>query len=181
MSYYRVFKPTKEALDSMLPKQHVVDYQDIRESLMASCMVQTDMIEARKDIDFSLNYIFMCISAEAIENARRQFEEDGEISYCGWEYRHDCSSIPESDLKEQTKRSLAILKSIVRTPDYFEEHEKFYDKIRDINEIIDEFIDTAYSIANFEVIEKLKDFDVTSKYDESGGCEDTCECDDSGK
>lgn len=160
MSFYRVFKPTKEAMEK-IPKQFVCDYKDIKESLMANCMIPTDMLKARKEIDFNLNYIYSCIQSEVIEDAHKQFEKDGEISYCGWEYNKDYPSISEEDLKELTKRQLSILKSIVRTPDYFEEEDKFYKKLNDITNIIEDFIDSCYSVARFEIIEKLKDFDVT--------------------
>lgn len=166
MSFYRVFKPTKEAMEEKLPRQWECDYKDIQESLMANCMVATDMLKARKEIDFSLNFIYKCIQSDVINDANKQFEEDGEISLCGWEYNKDYPSCSEEDLKEMTKRQLSILKAIVPTPDYFEEEEKFYKKIENISEIIEEFIDSAYCTARFEIIQKLRDYDVTYKENE---------------
>ena len=165
MSFYRVLKPTKEAMEK-IEKYHVSTYDDIKENLMAICMEKTDMIKARKEIAFALNYIYMCIQAEVHEDAHKQFEENGTIEYCGAEFRSNYPHIDEKTLKEHTNHELSILKAIVPTPDYFEEKTKFYEKINDITEIIDDYIMSAYTVAQYEIVNVLSEFDVTYKEDE---------------
>ena len=166
MSFYRVLKPTKEAIEAKLPKPHVCGHEDIKQNLMANCMVPTDIIKARKEIEFNLNFIYGDILNEVKADAIEQFEKNGEIAYCGWTYSHEYPDFTIDETKENTTSQLAILKSIVRTPDYFEEKDKFFEKLNDITEIVDCFVDNCYDIARYEIIEMFRDFDVTHKYDE---------------
>ena len=53
----------------------------------------------------------------------------------------------------------------MKTPDWFDENEKFFDKISEINSNIDGFIESCREIAVYRIMDDLKEFEDRKKSD----------------
>lgn len=167
------FIPTKEFIDEKLKplvkyKSDKNDIPYLKTDILVYCLGDYD--ETRKvmsRLKFNLKYLYEIIRLEVIQGAVERFEEEGQIWYCGWQYSRDECDWELDDLVGRTTKSLTILKQSVKTPDYFNENELFYDKINKIDGEVDEFEDSCRDIAIYEVMNMLREFQVNDDDDGS--------------
>lgn len=172
MSYYLNLHPTKEAIDKLknstwINKEAALSMQnESKRSILLTCLSDNDINNHHKIGSFltmSLKSITNTLKAEAIHNAIGRYnEEKGELWYCGWQYSQWEENFNTEEGIEKyiqdTVEHLLILAIIVKTPDYFENSERFYDKWNEINEKIDGFIEVIYEQMNYWIINELKEF-----------------------
>lgn len=171
MSYDRIFMPTEEAVDELRKNIHrnrSYDLDSMKIELRAYCMSEHNI----DDIHPVIEHIRFILSGmkSGIRSIRYKYavetyktDEDKMIWYCGWKYSHsECESDEESTTRYAIE-NLVNLACIVKTPDWFDDNEKFYDKLKEIDEIIEYYVDDISYCCDYEVIDKLKEFDVTNK------------------
>jgi len=179
MSYYRTFMPTEEAVDELrkyIYKNRSYDLDSMKIELRTYCMSEHNIDDIHPIIEhirFILNGMKFDIQSMCYKYAVETYEkdEDKTIWYCGWKYSHsECESDEESTTRH-TIENLVNLACIVKTPDWFDDNEKFYDKLKEIDEIIEYYVDDISYCCDYEVMDKLKEFDVTDE--EIEGIRDT--------
>ena len=146
MGYQVTFAPTEEKMEQYKPyneKRSESNVDNYKYELISFCMNNTDQstYQVIKHIRFMLECMYRAVEQDEKERAYFRWKEDEEhhLWYCGWEFAHD-TSINKEELINDTVESLFILTNLVKTPDYFEAHDKFFTKYRDIVEDIDGFI-----------------------------------------
>lgn len=162
MSYYRIFTPTDKIIAEMREKVSTLgpSLETMKNELCIYCMQKhdTEPVKIISVIFFKLNCIKLECESLAFKYALEQFKENGkEIYFCGNEYSHDSCHYNIDETMNDTSKCLAVLKCIVDTPDWFDEYEKFYKKQSEIEQIIDDFVDTLSIYADYKVIDMLKD------------------------
>lgn len=159
MSYYKTFVPPKEAMDKY--KASVVDFSDlIRLQTITSCMEKTEkdnIYNAYAELKKNLESIDFAVKNEVFKNVYEQYEKEGKVWFCGWQYSHD-NYLDKEDIMAHTLKQLAVLKMVVKTPDYFDEREKFDKKLYDVEEIIDDLKDALHDCWIYKVIEDLEPY-----------------------
>lgn len=175
MSYYATFKPTEEAIKKLKPfvnteknKQWI---SDTKNEILLKCLIKSDMTDFIK-VSNELRYLLRALEKSYQDESKqycinRYNEEDShEVWFCGWEYSRPCNAPDMEDVTDYVLRDLLVLKFIVPTPDYFEDSEKFFDKLNEINEKIEYFCESASKAEDFRIMEELKEFRVND-YDEA--------------
>jgi len=119
-----------------------------------------------RTIKFNFKWLYELVKQEMFQYAVARYESDKEIWYCGWNYSHDECEWNLDDLIENDTSRLMIIRELVRTPDWFEESEKFYEKWNEIEETINGFVELCEDIAIYEIMEILRPWQ--EKYDEEG-------------
>lgn len=171
MSYCRTFKPTEEQIEEL--KKHTSRYSVFNNldtsilELSVYCM-QDHSSEKNKEVINAIQMLLMSVKYDCIlkayDNALEKYEEDKnkEIWYEGRTYDEEfCDDNFYYVLSE-----LVHLACVVKTPDWFDESEKYSEKKNEINELINEFEDCQTTLGDFEIIEKLKDCETTMTDDE---------------
>ena len=171
MGYEKSFVPTEEAMEEL--EKNVSRASDAFNSfkieLKTYCMLDhtketlSDVISKIRYYLFGLKYD---VRSECYKIAVEQYKEHGEVWFCGWEYSH---SEPDSDYDEvfdYVLEKLVTLSCVVKTSDWFDESEKFYEKLHEINSAIEYFCDEMTTIINYEIMEKLKDYEEKDEADE---------------
>lgn len=160
MSYYKTFKPTKEAMEkynvsNAMKFGHLNKLQTI-----VYCMT-SDEKDAVYNVYFEFERLLKGLDAsiknDVYENVYKQFEQEGKVWFCGWQYSHDFDYDKEDGQKYAIEQ-LTALKMIVKTPDYFDENEKFTKKKNDIEDILIAFEEMATEYWQFEVIKDLEKY-----------------------
>lgn len=173
MSYYRVFYPPKEIIDKLEQKairanSYNSDSTEIE--LRTYCMLDHsndkihDVIEHLRLLLSMLSYDAISMSYKYAVGRYRE-DEGNRIEFCGRQYSHAC---PETSIEESYKYVLPKLVSmccVVKTPDWYEENEKFYDKQNEIDSLIVYFIDVSSENGNYEIIDMIKEWESKSESD----------------
>lgn len=68
---------------------------------------------------------------------KRVEEDDGKLWYCGWEYAKEYSEFDKDSILNRMIEDLIILNRVVKTPDYFDESEKFFEKLQHLKDALD--------------------------------------------
>ena len=68
---------------------------------------------------------------------RRVEKHDGKLWYCGWEYAKEYSDFDKDSILDRMVEDLIILNRVVKTPDYFDESEKFFEKLQHLKDALD--------------------------------------------
>ena len=179
MSYTATFKPTKEFMDDFEKKSFILknekEYEnETRVELLCYCMRDWDEKETFKKvydhIKFDLTYLNSVVKSCVRNESVKEYKEDGEVYFNGWTYAKDECDFDYDDIFLNTIKSLMLLKQ-VQTPDFFEDSDKHYDKRNEIERELDGFVECCAEIANFEIMNEMKEFRV-GDYDED---EDTCD------
>ena len=195
MGYQITFRPPKEFVDDQLkPKIKTGDttreLRDLSTEILLFCLKPNDKsYNNMNHFTYLLQLMYNIIRSETFTEAVRRFESDGDIWYCGWNYSHDeCQWDLEDTIARQVE-DFMILKEIIATPDWFDEHEKFYEKLNEIKSNISGFKEICEEISIYEVMDMLREFDVSDEpepdevSDESGKVSDESDkvSDESGK
>lgn len=164
MGYEIDFKPTKEFVEEKLkkliqykPKNNELPY--IKTDILIYCLGEADDTRrVMNRISFNLRYMYDLIRYDEIQYAINRFEENGTIWYCGWEYSKDDCDWDLDELVERNTKTLTLLKQVVETPNYFDNGERFYDKINEIDEHLDGFEEICRDIAIYEIMNMMREF-----------------------
>lgn len=181
MSYTAIFKPTKEFMEDFEKKSFILkvekEYEnETKVELLCYCMRDWDEKETFKKvydhIRFSLSYLNNVVKSDVRKWVANEYKEDGEVYFNGWNYAKDECDFEYDDIFLSTLKNLVLLKQ-VQTPDYFDDIDKHYDKRNGIERELDGFVECCAEIANFEIMNEMKEFRV-GDYDEDED-EDTCD------
>ena len=173
MSYYRVFYPPKEIIDKLEQKarranSYNSDSTEIE--LKTYCMLDHsndkihDVIEHLRLLLSMLSYDAISMSYKYAADGYRE-DEDNRIVFCGRQYSHEC---PGTSIEESYKYVLPKLVSmccVVKTPDWYEESDKFYDKQNEIDSLIEYFVDASSENGDYEIIDMIKEWESKSESD----------------
>lgn len=176
MSYYRGFAPPKEMIDQLQQKakrarSYNNDSTEIE--LRTYCMLDhtNDKIgEVIEKIRLLLNMLSYDAISMSYKYAMDRYEEDEdhEVYFWGNEYSH---TYPDTTIEESYKHVLPKLVTmccVVKTADWYEDSNKFYDKEHEIDSLIEYFIEISSLNGDYEIIDMLKEWEV----------KDSDECDD---
>ena len=101
-------------------------------------------------------------------------DENKELWYCGWEFARP-SSFDADELMKHYLEDFVIFTDVIKTPDYFENSEKFFDKVNELNEKLSGFIECYSDLCIHDIIDELDEYKL--KYDEDEKKEDSQEKD----
>jgi hypothetical protein len=180
MSHYVRFKLDEAGLEMLKEKDPVSYYkmnevslreQEITQELLVACMkkgpinenVRTALFYYRSISDVLKSYILK----RAIHDALQRHSKDGEIWYCG----RDKESPLEWDIETLQKEfveKLIMYTFMIDTKDYYnpDERQYFYDKLDQVKNAIDDYIEELDTWAIFEIIGWLQEYKV--KTEENG-------------
>lgn len=168
MGYTAVFKPTKEFMEDFEKKSFILknenEYEnEIKIELLCYCMKDWGEEETFNNvygfIKFRLNYLNNVINSCVRNGIANEFKNDGEVYFNGWNYSKDYCDFTYNECFTRAIKNFILLKQ-TKTPDYFEDEEKNYDKRNAIERELEGFVDCCVEIANFEIMEELKEFRV---------------------
>lgn len=171
MSYYRTFIPTEEAVDSLrkcIFKSCQHDLSSLKTEIRAYCMTDHDIKDIKQVIEhirYLLSSMKFDIKSDCYKYAVERYEEDEDktIWFCGWQYSHSDNDESEEDITSYVTDNLVNFACVIKTPDWFDENEKFGEKLTEIDNMIEYFCDEISLCGDYEIIHKLKDFDITNK------------------
>ena len=176
MGYQITFLPTEEKMNTYKPwNDRAVNYEEAikntKRELISYCLKDHADEDTRKiatNIGFQLRMLTSSIELNEKFVAYKRWKEDDEheLWYCGWQFSHPCEFDKDSIL-ERTIDELTILADVVKTPDYFEDIEKFDRKRTEIIEQLDDFAETMSDAAIYDIIEDLKEFEEKDDEEES--------------
>lgn len=174
MSYEITFKPTEEAMKKYKPwtkdgekRESFLKYY--KRELLSYCLkphTTLNTITITKDIENIVNSIAWTVDNDTMYDAYERWknDENNELYYCGWKFSRPCQ-FDKDKVIENNVDELTLFADVIPTTDFFENEEKFYDKVNRINNIIDELVEILTEIKIHQIIEELRDFEV--KYDEN--------------
>ena len=160
MSYYKVFKPTKEAMEkyNVSCSEKLADVNKLKAVVYCMTAGEKDNVcNVYCELESALKGIDLCTKLDVYKRIYDQFNNEGNVWFCGWEYARE-SPYDKEEIIKRTIEELAYLKMVVKTPDYFDENEKFIKKKNDIEDILAGFVCTMTECCNFEIIEDLKPY-----------------------
>lgn len=167
MSYQVTFAPTEEKMKEY-NTYHVSDeeMQTIIDSekrlLIITCMKES--IDDFSTIIVLKNHIDQIYSlienhTKSMTYQRWKNDTNHKVYFTGWHLAND-SYISKDECIKMLLDKLFLLACIVKTPDYFDDREKFYAKLSSIGESIDEFIDDTYTTVTKNIVNDLNEFQV---------------------
>ena len=168
MSYYKTFKPTKEAMEKYNVSNTMRFGNFNKLQMIVYCMTSDEkdsVYNAYFEFERLLKGLDTSIKNDVYENVYKQFEQEGKVWFCGWQYSRECDYDKEEVIR-RTMEQLTELKMIVKTPDYFDENEKFIQKKNDIEEILIGFEEVLTECWQFEVIKDLEQYIDKSETDD---------------
>ena len=171
MGYEKYLKTNKAAVEE-LRKYAVRTRENLSEKsvleLCAYCMCDHsgerlgDVIDRIKMYLSSINY---SVKGEVYRDLADRCEEEGELVFCGWEYLRSEPDMEVDDHMRMALKHLSVFAVVVKTPDYFQESESFYEKMNDISSEIDAFVETCATCTDFEAIGKLAEIGIVDNDD----------------
>lgn len=178
MSYTAIFKPTKEFMENFEKKFFILknekEYEnETKVELLCYCMRDWDEKETFNNvydhIRCSLSYLNNAVKSDVRKWVTNEYKEYGKVYFNGWKYAKNECDFNYDDIFLSTLKNLVLLKQI-QTPDYFDDIDKHYEKRNEIEVVLDGFVECCAEIANFEIMNEMKEF-LVGDYDEY---EDTC-------
>lgn len=173
MSYQITFKPTEEVMQKYKSwakngekKESFLKYY--KRELLSYCLkphTTLNTVTITKDIENMVNSIVWVVDNDTMYDAYERWknDENNELWYSGWQFSRPCQFDKDKVIQNNVDE-LTILADVVPTADFFENEEKFYDKVNRINEIIDGLVEILTEIKIHQIIEELREFEV--KYNE---------------
>ena len=180
MGFQITFVPPEEKMVTYKPwNENMVNYKEAiknsKREIISYCLKNHDDDDTRKiatNIGFNLRMLISSIELDEKFSAYKRWKEDAdhELWYCGWQFSHECE-IDKEGVLEQTIDELTILADVVKTPDYFEDIDKFTRKREEIIEQLDDFEYTMSDFAIYGIIDDLREFE--KKYDDEEKAEES--------
>ena len=87
--------------------------------------------------------------------------------YCGWEFSHEESQHNEKDIYDYVVEKLTLLKFCTETGDYFAEDSNFFEKVKEIDEVLDYFEDAMSELKIYEIMHELKEYRIPDDWEGS--------------
>lgn len=160
MRDYYTYKPTEEVMKKYKIERPVnsTDYAlQIRSYLLKP---HEDTAEVIKDLRFKLQMWLYTLRTLCNKAVYDQYAEDNEVEFVvSGGYINDW--LDENELLETMLKKLVLLADVVRTPDYFEEGEQFYEKLNEVDGELDYIKDEAVAFYDAQIRDELKEFIVT--------------------
>lgn len=163
MGYQITFLPTEEKMQEYKPYNELskVELEPTKYEIMSYCMKKHDdsVFSKVKYLKNTLTFLANQVEQYEKQNAyyRWKSDENHWLWYCGWEFARECS-FDKDDMIERHVKDLLVLSDIVETPDYFENSEKFYRKLEEVDENIDGFVEIMSDYYIHEIIKDLDEF-----------------------
>jgi hypothetical protein len=171
MSYYATFKPSQEAIDTLRGKDPF-SYKKEDESdalkkemeleLLTLCMKGTEdnIHSVIFNISTRLQVLRNITIHKCIQSACKQFENEKQIQYCGWDKASRTCDWTDVEIIDRTLENLLMYTLIVPTKDFYKHDEKdyFYEKWNNVKDEITEFSEFIYDWYIFEIMESLVDY-----------------------
>ena len=178
MGYQITFAPTEDKMKEFKKKTSIYTmpndgYSDeLSKELMAYCMKPRKEITSTvvRQIKTLLNLWFSTIQEDTRNDAYERYasDENHHLWYCGWEFSQDSNCEKEDILKTYTN-DFFVLAYLVETPDFFDNEDKFYDKLNRIRENLDGFKDAVETLTIHNIINELKPFELEDDDEEEEG------------
>ena len=173
MGYQITFTPPAEKMeeyknkDCTFVRTGVAGY---KKELLSLCMHTPK--DSPTYLQSTLTALVQCLQS-AIERDQKESiynqwknDENHEIWFCGWQYAQE-ATLTNEEIVTSTVDNLFIYCDLVQTPDYFDDHEKFYEKLNDINDEINGFEEMIIENYNHSVINDLHPYIVGGDEEES--------------
>ena len=159
MGYSVYYKPPKEMVDELKSTAEVESiYSVIKSEIIKTCMENIENVfQFQTTIIRYLKNIYNISKTDAEMVAYNQFQEDGEIGFYGWDKARENTWSNIDELCTINYCELFVL-AMVPTPNYFENKDNYYEKYNDICVIIDEFRESCFNFAQFELMDKFKEY-----------------------
>ncbi len=181
MGYQITFAPTEEKMKEFKKKTPTYtmandSYSDeLSKELMAYCMKPRNEMTATvvRQIKTLLSLWYSTIREDTRNDAYERYVSDEyhHLWYCGWEFARG-SSWEKEDITKTYADDFFVLAYLVETPDFFENEEKFYDKLNKVRENLDGFKDAVETQVIHEIIDELKPFELGDDDEEEKGVTD---------
>lgn len=143
MSYQLYIRlPENEKLDEQFIDDSIgclfnITSDRIKLELLSFCMVNDEDDNSISYIILNVNKLYNCLVSERKKFYEETLKSNNEIVFCGREYEKQYTNFSEESIKHDLCEKLVLFKTAVKTPDYFEDSEKFYEKVSEINEALD--------------------------------------------
>ena len=178
MGYEIRFVPTEEKMNSYKPwngyeaEKRGKTIKNYERDLISYCLKDNSdksTVKIAETIEFNLRMLYGLIEQDEKYNAYKRWKEDEEhmLWYCGWEYSHNASYDLDS-ITESTTDRLVILADVVKTPDYFDDGERFSEKWTEVSENVTGYTDMCRELVIHDIIDDLKEFKDTGEEKEEG-------------
>ena len=131
---------------------------------------ETNILSDVKNGVFNIKLFLAGLHAE-IKQQEEQFaydrwkEMNGDLWYCGWEFSKDYSEHNEKDVYKYVIEKLTLLKFCTETGDYFADKNNFFEKSKEIDEVLEYFEDVMRELKIFEIMNELKEYRIPDDYD----------------
>lgn len=169
MSYECSFKPTEEAIAKIKPWNYGKDnyskdnsaIDDCKLEILVYCMDNHDVNDISnilKNLRYKMRYMEISCYEDYKRSIYEEWLKNGEITFCGWKYSHDEPDLEREEVYTMYLESLGLLASVVKTPDYFNDGEKFFTKKRHIKDVMEGFLESMYEIFAFQIMDMFKEF-----------------------
>lgn len=175
MSYYAIFKAPKEKVEKLKYDSRNTNCLDegihtTKMDLLLICMqdnTESDSYQLYKKIKFGLDSLKFLVEKQTENSVYNRYidDNDGEFWFCGWQYAGEYTGMELNDAEECVIEKLLLLSKIVKTPDYFEDEDKFLSKINAIISEIDFFIETISTITDFKIMDDFKEYRIGENLD----------------
>ncbi len=167
MSFYRTYTPPEDVIKKMEEKgrnSRLSSIDDTKIELRTYCMLEHDPNEvcnAIMHIKFLLGSMKYDIEKSCYRYAVERYNEDDKhtVWFCGWKYANDEPDSDEESVFKYVVENLINLTFVVKTPDWFEESEKFHEKLSEIDSMIEYFEDAMSEVYDFQVMKELKEYE----------------------
>ena len=175
MSYYKTFLPPEEVIQEMKKKginTSLHDINDTKIELRTYCMLghdPSDISNAITHIRYLLGFMKYDIEKRCYRYAVDRYNEDDEhtVWFCGWQYSRSEPENDEESVMKYVLEGLINYTFVVKTPDWFDESEKFSEKLTEIDSLIEYYEDTMSEVYDFKIINELKEYEAKDDEDES--------------
>ena len=168
------FKPTKEAMEKYKPKEKWQSdiINDTLYNMQLKLYTMAELSDEDKDNDTMVykilqHYKFVLaswkrfINEDTDKEAYEIWQEDGDdILWYGGLGMYDKPNQTYEQLVDYVINELMILKYLAPAGKYYDEKNHIYDKLNDIDSVLDYFRTTCYEFRRYEIMEDLREFEL---------------------
>ena len=178
MGYQVTFKPTEEVMEAYKAPNNFCGSYNTSEANKLTLLVTT-LLEEDKEKPINIpQFVFNTkltlaslqsqIERDEKQNAYERWKGDDEheLWFCGWEFAKDEPDTTTEDAINYVVRQLTILHYCAKTEDYFVSESKMFDKIQEIDGLLEYFEDAVRTNVVFEIMHDLKDYKIHDDNDE---------------
>lgn len=182
MGYEIRFVPSEEKMKEYKPwneekEKNKSFLEEYKRDLVHYCMKEHEkayfITQMSKDLGWKIRLIYSAVEDDEKKRLYYRWKEDEkhEVWYCGWEFSRD-SCFEKDDFIETKINDLLVFADLIKTPDYFEDSEKFYKKLTDVREEVDAIVEIFEDIVIHNIIDDLKEFEEKDDEEEEENTQD---------